>query len=274
MSKKMTRTYREAADWIRKRCRRTPTVGIVLGSGLGRFVEEMEVEQEIDYRDIPHFPESTVQGHRGKLVFGTLSGKTVVAMAGRFHHYEGYKVRDIVFPIRVMKWLGVETLLLSNAAGAVNSSFRIGDLMILRDHISLFIPNPLVGPNIDALGPRFPDMGEPYNVELIHKARAIASAHDFDIKEGVYVAVSGPTYETRAEYRLLQAAGADAVGMSTVQECIVACHMGLRVFAVSVITDLGLTEHPVRISHEEVLEAARSAEPKLATVFRELVASL
>ncbi|HKZ66010.1 MAG TPA: purine-nucleoside phosphorylase [Chitinophagaceae bacterium] len=251
-----------------------PTVGIVLGSGLGNFIDEIEVEKEVAYTDIPHFPVSTVEGHKGKLVFGKLNGKSVVAMAGRFHYYEGYSAQDVVFPIRVMKLIGVETLLLSNAAGAVNANFRVGDIMIIKDHVSFFTPNPLIGKNVADLGPRFPDMSEPYKKELIKKAKEIAAKNNFDIKEGVYIAVTGPTFETRAEYKLIQVLGGDVVGMSTVQENIIANHMGMQVFAISVITDLGVREEENIITHEEVLQAAKEAEPKLALLFKELVAAI
>lgn len=274
MGKKVMKQLNEAAKFLKKQYSGVPTVGIVLGSGLGNFTEEIEVEKEVAYEDIPHFPVSTVSGHKSKLVFGKLSGKTVVAMAGRFHFYEGYEAQDIVFPIRVMKLLGVETLLLSNAAGSVNPGYKVGDLMIIKDHISFFTPNPLIGKNIEELGPRFPDMSEPYKKSLIEKAKAISVAHNYDVKEGVYVAVTGPTFETKAEYVFIKVAGGDVVGMSTVQECIAANHMGMQAFAMSVVTDVGLQEVHAVISHEEVLEAAKQAEPKLATIFKELVAAI
>lgn len=265
---------KETVKFLKKQYKQTPTVGIVLGSGLGNFVGEIEVEKEVAYEDIPNFPVSTVEGHKGKLIFGKLSGKTIVAMAGRFHYYEGYAAQDVVFPIRVMKLLGVETLLLSNAAGGVNPSFKVGDIMIIKDHVSFFTPNPLIGRNNIEFGPRFPDMSEPYKKHLIQKAKAIAVAHNFDVKDGVYVAVTGPTFETRAEYRLIHVLGADVVGMSTVQESIVANHMGMEVFAISVVTDVGIREEENIITHEEVLEAAKLAEPKMATIFKELVAAI
>ena len=268
------RQLEETVEFLKTQYSGTPTVGIVLGSGLGNFIDEIEVEKEVAYGDIPHFPVSTVVGHKGKLVFGKLNGKAVVAMAGRFHYYEGYSAQDVVFPIRVMKALGVETLLLSNAAGAVNTSFKVGDIMIIKDHVSFFTPNPLMGKNIDEFGPRFPDMSEPYKKELIKKAKAIAVKNNFDIKEGVYVAVTGPTFETRAEYQLIKVIGGDVVGMSTVQESIVANHMGMQVFAISVVTDLGIREEENIITHEEVLQAAKEAEPKLALLFKELVAAI
>ena len=274
MGKKALKPYNEAVKFLKKEYNEIPEVGIVLGSGLGNFIEEIAIEKEVAYEEIPHFPVSTVEGHKSKLIFGKLSGRNVVAMAGRFHYYEGYQAQDIVFPIRVMKMLGIKTLLLSNAAGSVNPSYRVGDIMIISDHISLFTPNPLVGKNISEFGPRFPDMSQPYNRSLIEKAKVIASAHNYDVKEGVYVAVTGPTFETKAEYRMIHVIGADVVGMSTVQEAIVANHMGLDVFAVSVVTDLGMVEEERKITHEEVLTAARNAEPKLAILFRELIAAI
>ena len=273
-TKKIMKELKETAKFLKKQYKETPQVGIVLGSGLGNFVDEIDVEKEVAYGDIPNFPVSTVEGHKGKLIFGKLSGKTVVAMAGRFHYYEGYAADKVVFPIRVMKLLGVETLLLSNAAGGVNPSFKVGDIMIIKDHVSFFTPNPLIGKNIAEFGPRFPDMSEPYKKNLIQKAKAIALAHNFDVKEGVYLAVTGPTFETRAEYKLIHVLGADVVGMSTVQESIVANHMGIQVFAVSVVTDVGIRDDDNIITHEEVLEAAKHAEPKLATIFKELVAAI
>ena len=264
----------EAVKYIQSIIGAEPQVGIVLGSGLGSFTKEITIEKEIPYGDIPHFPVSTVKGHSGKLIFGELSGKKVLAMAGRFHYYEGYNTTDVVFPIRVMKYLGVKTLLLSNAAGATNRTFKVGDLMIITDHISFFTPNPLIGKNHEELGTRFPDMTEPYKKDLIKKATEIGAEAGYDVKHGVYVSVTGPTFETKAEYRMILAIGADAVGMSTVQEVIAAVHMGLPVFAVSVITDLGIRDEENVITHEEVLEAAKEAEPKLTHIFKELVAQL
>jgi purine-nucleoside phosphorylase len=259
---------------IRSQCALKPRVGIVLGSGLGNLAREIEVEKEIDYGTIPHFPVSTVEGHQGKLIFGLLGGQPVVVLAGRFHFYEGYTPQQVVFPIRVLKFLGAETLLVSNAAGGMNAAFRVGDLMIIRDHISLFTVNPLLGRNEDELGPRFPDMSEPYNRELIRKAKIIAERLGIEVHEGVYAGVTGPTFETRAEYKLLHIVGGDAVGMSTVQEVIAARHLGLKVFAMSVITDLGIREEDNLITHKEVLEAAAAAEPRLAGIFKALIAEL
>jgi len=266
--------FDEAVSYLKGVYSQTPEVGIVLGSGLGNFIEEVQIEKEVSYDNVPHFPVSTVEGHKGKLIFGNLSGKRIVCMAGRFHFYEGYDAEDVVFPIRVMKLLGIKALLLSNAAGGVNPNFKVGDLMIITDHVSLFMKNPLIGKNIASLGTRFPDMSEPYKKELIRKARNIGKKLGIVLREGVYYAVTGPTYETRAEYKLIHALGGDAVGMSTVQECIVANHMGLPVFAMSVITDIGIREDETRITHEEVLHAARQAEPQFATIFREMVAAI
>lgn len=264
----------EAVAFIKNIYSVQPVVGIVLGSGLGSFTKEIQIEKEIAYGDIPHFPVSTVEGHSGKLIFGELGGKKVVAMAGRFHCYEGYTSAQIVFPIRVLKYLGIETLLLSNAAGAVNPTFRVGDLMIITDHISQLAPNPLMGKNFIELGPRFPDMSEPYKRSIINKVRAIATEKNIKVREGVYVAVTGPTFETRAEYRMIHTLGGDAVGMSTVQEVITAVHMGLPVFAMSVITDVGIREEENAITHDEVLQAAKDAEPNFAAIFCELIAQL
>jgi purine-nucleoside phosphorylase len=264
----------ETVRAIRSRCVLKPRVGIVLGSGLGNLAQEIVVEQEIDYESIPHFPVATVEGHHGKLIFGQLSGQPVVVLSGRFHFYEGYTPQQVVFPIRVLKFLGVETLLVSNAAGGMNVAFQVGDLMIIRDHISLFTVNPLLGANEGALGPRFPDMSEPYSKGLIRKAKIVAERLGIVVWEGVYAGVTGPTFETRAEYKLLHIAGGDAVGMSTVQEVIAARHLGLAVFAMSVITDLGIREEDNLITHEEVLAAAAAAEPRLAAIFKALVAEL
>ena len=264
----------EAVAFIKNRYDQQPSVGIVLGSGLGNFTKEIEIEKEIPYSDIPHFPESTVEGHSGKLIFGVVSGKKVVAMAGRFHFYEGYTADQTVFPIRVMKFLGIQTLLLSNAAGGVNTAFKVGDLMIITDHISQLTPNPLIGKNHKELGPRFPDMSEPYNKELIKKMKAIAAEKNIAVKEGVYVAVTGPTFETRAEYKMIHILGGDAVGMSTVQETIAAVHCGMEIFAMSVITDIGIRDDENTITHQDVLQAAKDAEPKLSLLFTEMIKSL
>jgi purine-nucleoside phosphorylase len=264
----------EAAAFLKPYAAQQPRIGIILGSGLGNFVEEIQVEHAIDYNAIPHFPVSTVVGHKGKLVFGRIAGKPVIAMAGRFHLYEGYSSEAVVFPIRVMRMLGVDTLLLSNAAGGVRPGFKVGDLMVITDHISFATKNPLIGKNDDRLGPRFPDMSEPYKKELIQKARDVARQHNITLREGVYFVVTGPTFETRAEYKLIHVLGGDAVGMSTVPEVIAAIHMGITCFAMSVITDIGIREEDNVITHEEVLAAAKAAEPHFATIFRELIRTL
>lgn len=251
-----------------------PQTGIILGSGLGGLVDAVTIQAEIPYKDIPHFPVSTVQGHTGKLVFGTLGGKQVVMMAGRFHYYEGYSMQEVTFPVRVMKALGVQHLIVSNAAGGTNRHFSIGDIMIITDHINQFPEHPLRGPNDERLGVRFPDMSRTYDKEMIAKAKTIAKNQQLQIKEGVYIGLQGPTFETPAEYGWLERIGGDAVGMSTVPEVIVAIHGGMRVFAASVITDIGISDVPVTITHEEVLEAANAAAPKLAALVAELVKQL
>lgn len=270
----MIKQLEESTKAIKKIYPYEPVAGVVLGSGIGNLVKEIKVEKEIAYTEIPHFPSATVKGHEGRLIFGAINEKKIVVMSGRFHYYEGYQTQQVVFPIRVMKLLGIKTLLISNAAGGMNSSFRIGDLMIIRDHISLFTANPLIGENIDVLGPRFPDMSAPYNKVLIGKAKKVAGQLGITVSEGVYAGVTGPTFETRAEYKLLHMAGADAVGMSTVQEVIAAVHMGLEVFAMSIITDLGIREENNTITHEEVLREAKNAEPRLTAIFKELIGSL
>lgn len=270
----MLKKINEAVDFIRSKFNGKPGAGIILGSGLGHFTSEINVEFEIAYGEIPHFPVSTVEGHRGRLIFGELSGKKVVAMAGRFHCYEGYTTGEVIFPIRVLKFLGIETLLISNAAGGINTTFHVGDLMIIKDHISMFTLNPLSGKNEETFGPRFPDMSEPYKKYLIIKAKEVAKENNIELKEGVYVGVTGPTFETRAEYKMLNLLGGDAVGMSTVQEVIAAVHLGLPVFAMSVITDIGIRKEENVITHEEVLKAAKDAEPKLTVIFKELIARL
>ncbi len=270
----MIKEINNTVEFIKSKYSTAPSVGIVLGSGLGSFTDEIEIEFEIMYSNIPHFPVSTVEGHSGKLIFGNLSGKKVVAMAGRFHYYEGYTTQEVVFPIRVMKYLGIKTLVISNAAGGLNTSYKVGDLMIIKDHISLLTINPLLGKNEIELGPRFPDMSEPYKNYLIEKAKRIAGENNIDLKEGVYAGVTGPTFETRAEYKMLNLLGGDAVGMSTVQEVIAAVHLGLPVFAMSVITDVGIREEENTITHEEVLQAAKEAEPKLTLIFKQLIGQL
>src|ERR1700761_511964 len=251
-----------------------PQVGIILGTGLGALVNEIEVEKQLMYSNIPDFPISTLEFHSGKLIFGKLNGVNVVAMQGRLHYYEGYNMQQITFPVRVMKALGIKTLFVSNASGALNPAFKKGDLMVIEDHINLQPDNPLVGRNDAALGPRFPDMSEPYKHNLIDKALAIAKKNNILCHKGVYVAVSGPNLETRAEYKYLRVIGGDAVGMSTVPEVIVANHMGLPVFAISVLTDEGFPEILKPVSVEEIIAVAQQAEPQITLILKELIAGL
>jgi purine-nucleoside phosphorylase len=249
-----------------------PEVGIILGTGLGGLVKEIEVEKQLMYSNIPEFPISTLEFHSGKLIFGTLAGVKVVAMQGRLHYYEGYSMQQITLPVRVMKMLGIKTLFVSNASGSLNPAFKKGDLMVIEDHINLQPNNPLIGRNELELGPRFPDMSQAYNSALIDKALDIASANNIICHKGVYVAVTGPNLETKAEYRYLRIIGGDAVGMSTVPEVIVASHMGLPVFAISVLTDEGFTDVLQPVSVEEILEVAYEAEPKMTLILKELIA--
>ena len=247
-----------------------PEVGIVLGTGLGDFADRIETRHALDYKDIPGFPVSTVEGHKGRLIFGEAGGRRVVAMQGRFHYYEGYTMEQVTFPIRVMRLLGIRFLFVSNASGGINASFRTGDLMVITDHINL-MPNPLIGPNMAELGPRFPDMHNCYDKALIASATKIAGEEGIKLQYGVYVGGTGPTFETQAEYRYFKAIGGDAAGMSTVPEVIVARHCGIRVFGISVITDLGLGDAVAEVSHEEVQEAAHAAQPHMTTLIRELI---
>ena len=247
-----------------------PETAIILGSGLGKLVDEITDKYEINYTDIPHFPVSTVEGHSGKLIFGKLGDKDIMAMQGRFHFYEGYSMKEVTFPVRVMRELGIKTLFVSNAAGGMNPDFEIGDLMIITDHINFFPEHPLRGKNIE-YGPRFPDMSEAYNKELIRKANEIATEKGIKVQHGIYIGTQGPTYETPAEYKMFRILGADAVGMSTVPEVIVANHCGIRVFGISVITDLGVEGKIVEVTHEDVQKAADQAQPLMTTIMRELI---
>lgn len=264
----------ETAAFIQSKISNKPTVGIILGSGLGNLADIIENPVAIPYTEIPNFPQSTVEGHAGKLIFGQIGGKEVVLMAGRFHYYEGYDMLQVTFPVRVMKAIGVETLVVSNAAGGMNKEFKVGDIMFIKDHINQFPEHPLRGKNDERLGTRFPDMSEPYSYDLFNKAKEIAAEEGIDVKEGVYVGLQGPTFETRAEYYWLHVIGGDAVGMSTVPEVIVAIHGGMKVFAASIITDIGIREELNVITHEEVLEAANAAAPKLAKIVSRLVESI
>lgn len=264
----------EAVNYIKSQGVDLPEVGIVLGTGLGGLVSEIDVKHELDYGKIPHFPVSTVESHHGKLIFGTVKGKNVVAMQGRFHYYEGYSMEQITFPIRVMKFLGVKNLLISNAAGAVNLNYKKSTLMLITDHINMFPANPLIGKNYEDLGPRFPDMSEPYSHKLSDELRAIAKEKGILLNEGVYVPVTGPNLETRAEYRMIAKLGGDAVGMSTVPEVIVSNHMGLPCCAISVLTDECDPENLAPVALSEILAAAAVAEPQLTALYVELIGKL
>lgn len=259
---------------VRARTTLTPDVAIILGTGLGGLADEMDVEARIPYGDVPGFPLSTVESHAGRLLAGTLAGRRVVAMQGRVHLYEGYSPQEIAFPVRVLARLGARTLVVSNACGGMHPLWSPGDLMLIADHINLLGTNPLVGPNDDRLGPRFPDLSEPYDVELRSLARAVALALGVALREGVYVAVTGPNLETRAEYRMLRAFGADVVGMSTVPEVITAAHMGLRVLGLSIITDQCLPDALAPASLEQILAVARAAEPRLTALVRGVIERL
>lgn len=269
----MLQTIQETAQWIKEHTRLRPETAIVLGTGLGRLAAEIEVADSFPYAEIPHFPVSTVEGHSGRLLFGRLGGKEVMALEGRFHYYEGYDMKQVTFPVRVMHQLGVKNFFVSNASGGVNPDFAVGDLMLIRDHINFLPEHPLHGPNFP-VGPRFLDMHEAYDRQLLEAARRIAAEKGIKVVEGVYLATQGPTYETPAEYRMYRIFGADAVGMSTVPEVIVARHCGMRVFGVSIITDLGVEGKIVEVSHEEVQEAANRVQPLMAEIFRELIRQL
>ncbi len=267
----MLEKIKEAFDYIQSQTEVKPTVGIILGTGLGGLVKEIEIIDEIEYKDIPHFPLSTVQSHSGKLIFGNLGGKSVVAMQGRFHFYEGYTMQECTFPVRVMKFLGIERLFVSNASGGVNPDYEIGEIMILNDHINLFPAHPLIGKNIDELGPRFPDMSQPYDHSMIALAEEIAKEKNIKVSTGIYAGLTGPTLETPAEYKYVRIIGADTVGMSTVPEVIVARHMGIPCFAISIITDLGVPGHIQEVSVEDVIAVANEKEPSMTIIMRELI---
>jgi purine-nucleoside phosphorylase len=266
----MLAKIQETASFIRERMPSNPETAIILGTGLGSLVNEIKDKHIIKYEDIPNFPISTVEGHSGRLIFGKLGNKDIMAMQGRFHYYEGYSMKEVTFPVRVMRELGIKTLFVSNAAGGMHPDFEIGDLMIITDHINFFPEHPLRGKNID-YGPRFPDMSEPYSRQLIKQAKEIATEKRIRVVEGVYVGVSGPTFETPAEYKMYRNLGGDAVGMSTVPEVIVAKHCGIRVFGMSVITDLGVEGKIVEVTHEEVQAAADKAQPFMTEIMRELI---
>lgn len=269
----MYEKIKNIATFLQKKCSLRPKAGIVLGTGLGGMVNEIKVEYKIDYKEIPDFPVSTVESHFGKLIFGYINTTPVIAMQGRFHYYEGYSLQQITLPIRVMKLLGIEYLFLSNACGGMNPEFKIGDLMIINDHINL-IPNALIGPNIDEFGPRFPDMSRPYDEILIQKALQIANENKIKVHKGCYVSVTGPTLETPKEYEYFRVIGGDAVGMSTTPEVIVARHMGIPCFAVSIITDLGIPGKISEVTLEDVKRVASEAEPKMTLIIKKLISDL
>lgn len=260
----------QTAAWLKERISTQPETAIILGTGLGRLADEIEVKNRIPYSEIPNMPVSTVEGHSGCLLVGQLGGKDILAMQGRFHFYEGYTMKEVTFPIRVMHELGIKNLFVSNAAGCTNPNFEVGDLMIITDHINLFPEHPLHGPNLPT-GPRFPDMSDAYNPELIHLADSIAQEKGIKVQHGVYLGTQGPTFETKAEYKMFAIMGADSVGMSTVPEVIVARHCGIRVFGMSIITDIGVEGKIVKVTHEEVQRAANAVQPLMADIMREMI---
>ncbi len=271
----MEKTYlekiKETSSFIRDAVGEIPEIAVILGTGLGDLVNHIEIRKELDYHTIPNFPVSTVEGHSGKLIFGMLGGKYIMAMQGRFHYYEGYDMKEVTFPVRVMRDLGIDTLFVSNAAGGMNKEFRVGDVMIITDHINLFPENPLRGRNFDELGPRFPAMTEAYCNAMINMADDIARENNIRLMHGVYVGTQGPTFETPAEYEYFRVIGGDAVGMSTVPEVIVANHAGMRVFGISVITDLGGKDIKEVPTHEEVQKAAVKAQPVMTKLIKEML---
>lgn len=266
----MYEKIQETASFLRGRMTSKPETAIILGSGLGHLADEIEVETEIAYSEIPNMPVSTVEGHSGKMLFGKLGGKEILAMQGRFHYYEGYSMKEVTFPVRVMYELGIKNLFVSNAAGGMNPAFHVGDLLVLNDHINMFPEHPLRGKNFPT-GPRFPSMHQAYDPEFIKIVEEAAEKLGIKIFKGVYLGTQGPTFETPAEYRMFRGMGADAVGMSTVPEVIVAVHCGIRVFGISVITDLGGFDEAVKVSHEEVQAAADAAQPRMTALMKELV---
>lgn len=270
----MIKHFNETVDFLKSETNIQPTVGVILGTGLGGLVNEIEVVDEVPYDKIPHFPVSTVESHSGKLIFGKLGGKEVVAMQGRFHFYEGYDLQQVTYPVRVMKLLGIERLIVSNASGGVNPDYEIGEIMVLNDHINLFPGNPLIGKNLDDFGPRFPDMSDAYGESMIDLAKKIAEKEGIKVSFGVYAGLTGPTLETPAEYKMVRILGADAVGMSTVPEVIVARHMELPCFAVSIITDLGVPGKIKKVSVQDVIEVANQQEPKMTKIIKELIAQI
>ena len=270
----MLEKFNESVAYIKSQTKVNPTIGIILGTGLGGLVKEINIIDEIPYENIPNFPVSTVESHSGKLIFGELGGKHVVAMQGRFHYYEGYTLQQVTFPVRVMKLLGIEKLFVSNASGGVNPDFEVGEIMIQNDHINLFPEHPLVGKNFDELGPRFPDMSEPYDPEMIQLAQTIAKENNIKVSVGTYLGLTGPTLETPAEYGYVRTIGADAVGMSTVPEIIVARHMEIPCFAISIITDLGVPGKIHKVSLADVIAVASRQEPKMTLIMSQLISRL
>jgi len=264
----------EAFQYLSDCFESSPRIGIVLGTGLGSLMDDLELDCEVNYKDIPNFPVSTVESHAGKLVFGKIQGKPVVVMKGRFHYYEGYTMKEVTFPVRVMKQMGIKHLLISNASGGLNPTYQVGDCMVIDDHINLFPENPLIGKNLDSMGPRFPDMSEPYARDLVEVAMDYAQRNGLRLHTGVYAGVTGPTLETPAEYKYLRAIGADAVGMSTVPEVIVARHMDIPVFGISAITDLGVPGKIKKIALSDVIDAAKAAEPVMTRILHEVIRSL
>jgi len=265
---------KETGQFLSTKKKSTPQIGIVLGSGLGGLVQHIEIEMEIPYETIPNFPVSTVKGHSGALIFGKMNNVDVIVCSGRFHYYEGYTMQEVTFPIQVMKELGINKLIVSNAAGGMNPTFKVGDIMLIRDHINLFPTNPLIGPNNDEMGPRFLDMSEVYSKKMLKTALECAKELDIHVQTGVYVGVTGPCFETPAEYRMFSIIGGDAVGMSTVPETMVARHRGIEVFGLSVITDLGIVGQVEKVSHEEVLQAAKVAGPKMVKLVYSMLPKL
>lgn len=272
----MWEKVQETVQFLQNKIKNNPTVGIILGSGLGNLVNDMEIEISIPYSEILNFPasNSNVQGHKSNLLFGKIGDKQVVAMQGRFHYYEGYDMKQVTFPIRVMKYLGVETLIVSNASGGVNKSYEIGDVMFIKDHINMFPEHPLRGINDERFGPRFVNMSEPYNIEILQKANQLAFDLNIKVQNGIYYGLSGPTFETLSEYKMIRTLGADCVGMSTVPEVIVARHMDMKCFGVSVISDLGTEEFIENVNHDEVLAAVNATEPHLRKLIKELILKL
>ena len=268
----MLTKFKESFDYIQTQTKVQPTIGIILGTGLGGLVNEINIIDEIPYENIPNFPVSTVKSHSGKMIFGELGGKQVVAMQGRFHFYEVYDMQEVTFPVRVMKFMGIEKLFLSNASGGVNPDYEVGEIMIIDDHINLFPAHPLIGKNIDELGPRFPDMSTAYDKKMVVLAQEIAKENNIRVATGTYAGLTGPTLETPAEYKYVRVIGADAVGMSTVPEVIVARHMGIPCFAISIITDLGVEGKIEETSLEDVIEVANRQEPKMTIIMKELIA--